>query len=90
VDSTTKPKVVAYRDILIGILTGLDEQDEPAVQEALHGFLDDLHEAPAFDVALGAFEVINRLTAELSVWTGKPRAESLRELAAAIAPNPAP
>jgi hypothetical protein len=81
---------MAYRNVLIGILTGLDEQDEPDMQHALYALLDDLHDAPVFDVALGAFEIINRLTAELSVWTGRSAAETLRELAAAIAPNPAP
>jgi hypothetical protein len=60
------------------------------MQHALYALLDDLHEAPAFDVALGAFEIINRLTAELSVSTGKSRTEALRELAASIAPNPIP
>jgi hypothetical protein len=88
-DSTTRRRT-AYRDVLIGLLTGLDELDEPDVQEVLYGFLDNLKEGNSFDVALGAFEIINRLAAELSAWTGKSRTETLSDLAVSIAQNPIP
>jgi hypothetical protein len=38
--------------VLIGILAGLDEQDEPDVQQVLYDLLDELQEADPFDVAL--------------------------------------
>ena len=58
--------------MLIGILAGLDESDEPAVQEVMYGFLDDLTEANPLDVALGAFELVTRLAADLEVGPGSP------------------
>jgi hypothetical protein len=96
VDATTKPRM-AYRDVLIGLLTGLDdfdwagvETDGPDVEKVLHAFLDDLAEANPFDVALAAFELITRLAADVGQWTGQSRAETLRDLAAAVATNPTP
>jgi hypothetical protein len=81
---------MAYRDVLIGILTGLDEQNDPDIVQLLHAFLDELKEANPFDVALGCFELVTRLAADLGVWTGKSRTETLRDLAAAVATNPIP
>lgn len=86
-DSSTKPRM-AYREVLIGILAGLDEHDEPDVQEAMFSLMDDLRDANPFDVALGAFELINCLTAELAQATGTSPNETLRTLAAAVATRP--
>jgi hypothetical protein len=88
-ESQTRPRT-AYRDVLIGLLAGLDESDEPDVQEVMYGFLDDLTEANPIDVALGAFELVTRLAADLEVFTGKSRTETLRDLAAAVAADPIP
>jgi hypothetical protein len=76
--------------VLIGILAGLDEQDEPDVQEVLYSFLDELQEANPFDVALGAFELLTHLAADLEAWTGQSRTEMLRALAASVATDPIP
>jgi hypothetical protein len=81
---------MAYRNVLIGILTGLDENNEPDVEEVMCSFLDELRDANPFDVALAAFEIITRLAAELSTTTGQSRAETLRIIAASIANHPAP
>jgi hypothetical protein len=88
-DSVTRPRT-PWRNVLIGILAGLDEHEEPDVQEVLYGFLEELQEADPFDVALAAFELVTRLAGELGGRTGKSRAETLRDLAAAVAGNPIP
>jgi hypothetical protein len=81
---------MAYRDVLIGILTGIDEQNDPDIEQLLYTFLDELKEANPFDVALGCFELVTRLAAELGQWTGESRTEILRTLAASVAANPIP
>jgi hypothetical protein len=68
----------------------LDEQDEPDVQKVLYNLLDELQEADPFDVALAGFELVTRLAADLGAWTGQSRAQTLRDLAAAVAGNPIP
>jgi hypothetical protein len=88
-DSATRPKL-AYRSILLGLLVGLDNDDDPDVQECLYGFLDDLAQANPLDVALGAFELVTRLAADLGTWNGQSRTEILRELAASVATDPIP
>jgi hypothetical protein len=81
---------MAYRDVLIGILTGIDEHNDPDIEQHLYAFLDELKEANPFDVALGCFELVTRLAAELGQWTGESRTETLRTLAASVATNPIP
>jgi len=89
-ESAVQRPRTAYRDLLIGILTGIDEIREPDIEEVLFTSLDDLRDANPMDVALGAFEIITNLAAELGEWTGNSRTETLRAIAAQIAHNPIP